>query len=103
MLVGATVFDNFECKKNLLEMYSDYSEDEISNVIKERLEKFNINANEKNIKIDFSHINNFIKTVLVSPFAPDWYVETVKMFCESNDIVFIGKSKLYDLRFLLDG
>ena len=102
LLVGATVFEHVECKKSLLELYSDYSEEEISKVIKERLEKFNINANEKSIKIDFSHIENFIKSVLVSPFAPKWYVETVETFCKTNNIVCVGKSKLYDSKLLLD-
>lgn len=81
---------------------SNYTEEQIKNELSKRLEKFNINANEKSIKISFSHIKNFIKTVLVLPFAPEWYVETVETFCRANDIIFLGKSKLYDLKFLLD-
>ena len=102
MLVGATVFDDVECKKHLMELYTNCTEEQIKNELSKRLEKFNINANEKSIKISFSHIKNFIKTVLVSPFAPEWYVETVETFCRANDIIFLGKSKLYDLKFLLD-
>jgi len=45
------------------------------------------------------HISELIHDVQVHPLAPDWYANTVKMFCDSYGIKFSGKSKLYDLVF----
>ena len=42
LLVGATVFEHVECKKSLLELYSDYSEEEISKVINDKLKDYNV-------------------------------------------------------------
>ena len=47
------------------------------------------------IHIDFSHIQNFIYSVMLHPLAPDWFEETVRDYCKLNDIKFLGKSKLY--------
>jgi hypothetical protein len=61
------------------------------------------NNNKKNIPkvvfIDFSHIQNFITSILVHPLSPNWYVDTVKEYCRKNELKFIGKSKLYTLNF----
>lgn len=43
----------------------------------------------------FSHIPNFIESVMVHPTASDWFVETVGHFCNNNQINFLGKSNLY--------
>lgn len=56
----------------------------------------NLDLKKKYIKIDFSKIVNFIDSVLVNPFAPEWFVDTVKTFCKQYEIKFVGKSKLYD-------
>ena len=48
--------------------------------------------------IDFSHIPNFIESIMVHPFAPTHYVNTVKQYCEINKLPFTGKSKLYTLQ-----
>lgn len=60
----------------------------------------NINSPPKpNIKkvkyISFSHIPNFIESVMVHPTASDWFAETVRHFCNNNQINFLGKSNLY--------
>lgn len=55
----------------------------------------NICQNTKTHSVLFGHIENFIKGVMVNPHAPDWYVNTIKRYCELNDIPFEGKSDLY--------
>ena len=45
--------------------------------------------------ISFSKCPYLIKGVMVHPLAPDWYVDTVKIFCNNHSIPFEGKSKLY--------
>ena len=37
-------------------------------------------------RIEFGHIPNFIKSVMVHPLAPDWFVETVTAFCQNNSV-----------------
>ena len=39
--------------------------------------------------------SKFISSVLVSPFAPNWFCFTVKNLCENYGINFIGQSDLY--------
>ncbi|SEQ36525.1 DUF2971 domain-containing protein [Nitrosomonas ureae] len=46
-------------------------------------------------KIPFSHVPEFIESVMVHPNAADWYIQTVKDFCENYQINFVGKSSLY--------
>ena len=55
----------------------------------------NIFNQKKHHQVSFSTIPNFIKGVLVNPFASKWYVDTVKTYCELNNIPFEGKSELY--------
>lgn len=45
--------------------------------------------------IGFKHIDNFIESILLHPLSPDWFVETVQMYCKLNNIRYLGKSKLY--------
>ena len=45
--------------------------------------------------ISFSHIPNFVKSVMVHPTASDWFAETVGHFCKNYHINFLGKSNLY--------
>lgn len=59
-------------------------------------EELNLKIQKNAHKVDYSHIENFIDDVLVNPFAPNWYVETVKEFCFQHQIRFLGKSKLYE-------
>lgn len=65
--------------------------------LKEYVEYSNICEERKSYKVSFAHISDFIKGVMVHPLAPDWYVDTVKTYCEINKIPFDGKSKLYTL------
>ncbi len=52
------------------------------------------------VYIPFSHINNFIRSVMLHPQAPNWFSDTVSKFCANNDLNYLGKSKLY--QFSLD-
>lgn len=65
-------------------------------IITEGTEKFNLNQSRKNQKVSFADIPTFIQGILVNPHAPEWYVQTVKKYCEINNIPFEGKSKLYE-------
>lgn len=56
-----------------------------------------INKVPRVVSVDFSHIECFIKSVLVHPQAPSWYVDTVQEYCKRNGLSFLGKSELYSL------
>ena len=45
----------------------------------------------------FGHIPNFIESVMLSPFAPDWLEDTLDLLCKNHNTKFLGKSKLYTL------
>lgn len=49
------------------------------------------------IDIPIPDINEFIKGVMVHPFADDWYVDIVKSVCDKYNLSFDGKSELYKL------
>jgi len=58
---------------------------------------FSRKTNIENIRhISFSHVPDFIESVMVHPTASNWFVETVGRYCEINGISFLGKSKLYE-------
>lgn len=82
--------------KLIYEKYKDFDEDLMLADIKNMREKYNIYAHTKSKPISFSHIPNFIKSVMLNPLAPDWFCSTVKTFCINNNLQFLGKSVLYD-------
>ncbi len=45
--------------------------------------------------VSFSHVDEFIESVLVHPMAPTWFVGMVAEFCNRNNLVFAGQSQLY--------
>ena len=47
--------------------------------------------------IEYNHIPGFIKSVMVSPNAEDWFVETVETYCSTKNLHFVGKSQFHDL------
>lgn len=47
--------------------------------------------------IKFNHIPDFVKSIMVNPGAPDWFVETVETYCSINNQHFVGKSRFHDL------
>lgn len=53
--------------------------------------------NEEKIYVGFN--KQKLISVQVDPSADKYYLEKVKCFCESNNIVFEGKSNLYDIPF----
>jgi len=73
----------------------NYKIEELEQKVKDSVELTNINLANKVEKISYMHIPNFIQDVMLSPFAPSWFEETVKKYCEINKIKFLGKSKLY--------
>ena len=50
---------------------------------------------KETLDISFSHMPQFIDGVMIHPFAPEWYVDIVKDFCDNNSVPFEGKSNLY--------
>ncbi len=81
-------------------LYDKYFENiEIDN-LKEEIDKLakriNQNIPVKTQYVCFEKIENFIESVTLNPFAPEWVNETLKIFCKKNDLEFLGKSKLYD-------
>lgn len=77
--------------------YQNIEVDEISAEVERVVKKLNFNLKNKTINIHYGHIDNFIKSVMLNPFAPDWFNRTMEIFCEKNKINYIGKSKLYKL------
>lgn len=53
------------------------------------------NERQKTIEISFDTISSFIAGVKIHPLAPDWYVDVVKKYCETNGLPFDGRSTLY--------
>lgn len=75
--------------------FKDKDEKNIEYFVRNVVEQMNLNL-EKGVKrISFSHIDNFIEDVMLHPLSPQWFVETVKTYCQLNDIKFMGKSELY--------
>lgn len=49
------------------------------------------------LDISFEKKPNLIRGVMVNPFAPEWFVQTVETYCIDHKLPFEGKSKLYEL------
>jgi hypothetical protein len=82
--------------KAILKLYQDgkVTEDMYKNALYIYSEKHR----EKIKHISFGHIDNFIKSVMVHPLAPNWFCETIGIFCKNNNVPFLGKSNLYTFR-----
>ena len=77
------------CRENHTINYQDYSEVcKLLNVGESKRKTTNISISTK---------PNIIKGVMVHPFAPEWYADTVKTYCDNHSISFEGKSTLYEL------
>lgn len=60
------------------------------------VDDFIIRLHDKKDIIKYSiEYSDFIKDVLVSPFAPNWYVSVIEKLCANYGISFLGKSELY--------
>lgn len=57
---------------------------------------YNLNLNKKVKSINYTHVDNFIDSVMLNPFAPDWFNETLSQLCKNYNINYLGKSNLYD-------
>jgi len=71
--------------------------DELMSNVKDLIAKTGIVDLSDTKTISFGHIPNFIESVMLSPFAPDWLESTLETFCKSHNTKFLGKSKLYTL------
>ncbi|WP_273850626.1 DUF2971 domain-containing protein [Guptibacillus spartinae] len=76
-------------------LYKDIAIEEISTEVKRIISKLNLNLKDKTFQVYYGHIDNFINSVMLNPFAPEWFNKTLKMFCEQNGINYLGKSELY--------
>lgn len=74
-------------------VWPDKSLEEIQADINERLQKLYGSAKVK--RINFSHVPNFIDSVMLHPQAPAWFNETLSQFCAINNIRYLGQSTLY--------
>ena len=54
-----------------------------------------LNSNQVDY-VSFKNIDGFIKSVMLHPLAPNWFGETLRNFCELNNLNYLGKSRLYD-------
>jgi len=48
------------------------------------------------VRISYAHVPSFFDSICLHPQAPDWFNGTVKKYCETNGLPYIGKSKLYE-------
>ncbi|WP_026701719.1 DUF2971 domain-containing protein [Salibacterium aidingense] len=76
-------------------LYKNIEIEEISTEVERIVSKLNLNLKNKTFQIYYGHIDNFIKSIMLNPFAPEWFNGTLKMFCEQNGINYLGKSELY--------
>ncbi len=71
----------------------EITEQEYKNFVEKKSCRSESNFHLKHIS--FSHIPEFIESVMVHPTAADWYVHTVEQFCKKYQINFVGKSNMY--------
>lgn len=69
--------------------------DKIDEEVGKLVKKINYNIQDKIQYVDFDEIDCFIDSVMLNPFAPEWVNETLRMFCEKNNLQYLGKSTLY--------
>jgi len=85
--------------KDFREQFIEQSSDESIEILIKKLDNLLNETGFINLpkfkSISFEHIPNFIDSVMLSPFAANWFENTISVFCKNNDIKFIGKSKLY--------
>ncbi|MEN8194557.1 MAG: hypothetical protein ABFS12_17185 [Bacteroidota bacterium] len=79
----------------LHQYFERFDEHQLEDEIKRLVKMLNQNIQEKVIHVSFEKVEDFLESVLLNPFAPDWLNETLEIFCNNNDINYIGKSQLY--------
>lgn len=57
---------------------------------------FAFSKNSSVVNVAIPNISEFIKGVMVHPFAEKWYVDIVESVCKKFSLPFDGKSKLYE-------
>ncbi|MCY9457352.1 hypothetical protein [Bacillus inaquosorum] len=75
--------------------YKNIESEKIPDEVARIISKLNLNLKDKTYQVCYGHIDNFIKSVMLNPFAPEWFNDTLKMFCETYGINYLGKSQLY--------
>lgn len=55
-------------------------------------------SSQPSMSVDLSDIalKDYVKSVKLNPFAPDWIDNLVNELCQRNDIDYVGKSTLYN-------
>lgn len=71
--------------------------EEVPDEVNRLVSKFNYNLQDRTTEIYYGHVENFIESVLLNPFAPDWFNDTLRMICEKYNINYLGKSQLYTI------
>ncbi|MGG2111788.1 hypothetical protein ABFY60_14885 [Lysinibacillus pakistanensis] len=78
-------------------LYKNIETEDISAEVERIVSKLNVNLEKKTFHIYYGHIDNFIKSVMLNPLAPEWFNDTLKMVCEQHEINYLGKSELYKI------
>ncbi|RCW88437.1 MULTISPECIES: hypothetical protein [Halanaerobium] len=73
----------------------DTSLDQINNKVDELNKRLNYNLKQDTKMINYDHIDNFIESVMLNPFAPSWFEKTMEILCNKHNIKYLGKSQLY--------
>ena len=86
----------FALSGKLSEYFGKINIDQIKEEVDKLVKKLNSNIQEKTQYVSFDKVDNFIDSVMLNPFAPGWVDETLRLFCEKNDLRYLGKSTLYN-------
>lgn len=77
------------------EFFKEVEVDKIEEEIAKLIKKINYNIQDKIQYVSFDGIDDFIDSVMLNPLAPEWFNETMKVFCKNNNLRYLGKSDLY--------
>lgn len=78
-------------------LYKNIEIEDISAEVERIVSKLNLNLENTTFHIYYGHIDNFIKSVMLNPLAPEWFNDTLRMVCEQHEINYLGKSELYKI------
>lgn len=79
-----------------------YEHKKIIEELVERIKKHRCDWDEENVKeqifIPIASMSDYIKGVMVNPFAEKWFVDLIKRICDKYKLNFEGQSELYSLK-----
>lgn len=76
--------------------FDGQSKEDYGPILEKIVSKYNLNIDKKTESISFTHIDNFIDSIMLNPFAPNWFNDTLSQLCKNYSINYLGKSKLYN-------